>query len=84
MGNSKNNVSYPEEPLHIKKIKRPEKVAGREYNSIIPNYQENIFVKSYYSHAYDLHILTPLPESQFTDVFIFLTAVQVLPFCHHR
>jgi hypothetical protein len=36
MGNSKNNISYPKEPLHMKKIKRPEKVAGREYNSITP------------------------------------------------
>jgi hypothetical protein len=36
-GNSKNNFSYPEEPLHMKKkIKRPEKVAGWEYNSITP------------------------------------------------
>jgi len=36
-GNSENNFSYPEEPLHKKKkIKRPEKVAGREYNSITP------------------------------------------------
>jgi hypothetical protein len=31
-----------------------------------------------------MHILTPLPESQFTVVFIFLAAVQVLPFCHHQ
>jgi len=36
MGNSKNNVSYPQEPLHMKKIKRLENVAGREYNSITP------------------------------------------------
>jgi len=36
-GNSENNFSYPEEPLHMKKkIKRPGKVAGREYNSITP------------------------------------------------
>lgn len=62
----------------------PEKVAGREYNSITSKLLSRKYIckKLLQSYAFDLHILTPLPESQFTDVFIFLAAVQVLPFCH--
>jgi hypothetical protein len=55
-------------------------LAGNTIQLLLNYYQENIFVKKLLqSYAYDLHILTPLPESQFTAVFIFLAAVQVLP-----
>jgi hypothetical protein len=63
----------------------PEKVAGRENNSITSKLLSRIYICKMLlqSYAFDLHILTPPPESHFTAVFIFLAAVQVLPFCHY-
>lgn len=86
MGNSENNISHPKEPLHMKKINRPEKVAGRKYNSIISKLLSRKFscknLLQFY--ALDLHILTPLTECQFTVVFNFLAVVQNSPLSPRR